>query len=155
MEIPVTAIRTVLQAAECPAKFVIKGRARRVLVDRTGGYVRRQCTSCERAYARTITSCLTCQEPLGGWTFMFALAITDGFDELTVIVADQEAIRFLNGLQPSSNDENDDSASLALAYIEDALGKLTGSAVPASFCIKSYQVGGERRYRLFDTILAV
>lgn len=154
MEIPVTAIRTVLQATECPAKFVIKGLVQRVLVDRTGGYARRQCTNCHRAYARTTTSCLACQRLLTGWTFMFALAITDGFDELTVIVADQEAIRFLNGLQPSGNDENDDSASLALAYIKDVLGKLTGSALPASFCIKSYQVGGERRYRLFDTILA-
>lgn len=150
-----TAIRTVIQATECPAKFVIKGRVQKVLVDRTGGYTRRQCRICQRAYARTAASCVACREPLQGWTFMFALAITDGFEVLTVIVADQEAIRFLNGLQPVGDGEHGDAVSLAVAYIEDVLGRLTSSAVPAFFCIKSYQMEGERRYRLFDTILAV
>lgn len=88
---------------------------------------------------------------LNEWLFLFTLEVTDGVDSIALIVTDVEAVRFLNGLSPCNMAINDD----ALAYAIDCMDRLSASTLPTSFCVKSYHLNNERRYRLFDTILAL
>jgi hypothetical protein len=87
------------------------------------------------------------------FVFMFTIEITDGVDKITVIVAYQDAIRFLNGLVPCNTGLSQNQATLE--YLEECMQRLITSPIPTPFCIKSYRVAEERRYRLFDTLLTI
>ena len=150
-DIPITPIKTVLEANQCPAKFVIKGRISKHLPSNIADFCRKHCRACKRAYDRHELQCSACKVPLHEWLFLFTIEVTDGVDSITLIVTDVEAVRFLNGLPPCNLAVNDD----ALAYVTNCMDRLGGSALPTSFCVKSYHLNNERRYRLFDTVLAL
>lgn len=82
---------------------------------------------------------------------MFTLQVTDGVDSISILVAHQDANRFFNGLQPCDLASN----PIVLEYLEDCMNRLISSPLPTSLCIKSYKVASNRRYRLFDTLLAI
>lgn len=141
-----------MQVAKVPAKFIIKGRVIRHHPPSVADFTRRFCASCQQSISTKLQlTCSKCLQPATEFVFMFALEVTDGFDQICIIVAHQDAIRFLNGMVAS--DLHRDLASYK--YLADCMSRLLASSTPMSFCIKSYQVGSERRYRVFDTLLAI
>lgn len=153
-DVSVCAIKSVLDSDQVPAKFVIKGRVTDYKPTGVPEFVRRFCTKClHSAPLRSPNKCLSCHEMMEEFVFMFTIEITDGVDKITVIVAYQDAIRFLNGLVPCNTGLSQNQATLE--YLEECMQRLITSPIPTPFCIKSYRVAEERRYRLFDTLLTI
>lgn len=72
--------------------------------------------------------------------------ITDDTGSLPVIVAEKDAIIFLNGLQPTQHPKYHTSVQ---RYVD----KVMSCPVDSLFAIKSFVSGeGDRRYRLFGTV---
>ena len=151
-DIPATAIGTLLQTSQVPAKFVIRGRVIGYQPAEISDICRLHCRACVQSVSpsRGTANCPKCGTRLSEHVFMLAIDVTDGIDVLNIIIAYQDAVRFFNGMIP--HDLHSDPATVA--YLRGALRAIMESPIPSPFCVKSYMSGSQRRYRLFDTLLA-
>lgn len=80
-----------------------------------------------------------------GPVFVFGFVITDGTGSIPVIVAERDAVIFLNGLQPTPH-------SMYHSSVQRYVDKVMSCPVDSLFAIKSYMSSeGVQRYRLFGT----
>ena len=149
-DVQVVAIRTLLNCSQVPAKFAIKGRVVGHYPSTVSTFSRPFCNKCAASLSTKSQTCPQCKGTLV-WAFVFGLEITDGVDTIKVIVAHQEAVRFLNGLLPT--DLSVDKTSQE--YVSNSLAALVRHPIPSTFCIKSCTMAKETRYFLFDTLLAL
>lgn len=101
-----------------------------------------------RVYSNSVTLLIDSMNPRfrsDGPMFVFGFVITDGTGAIPVMVAEKDAVIFLNGLQPTPHPTYHSS-------IQKYIDKVMSCPVNSLFAIKSFVSGdGIRRYRLFGT----
>lgn len=145
--IPVTTIAQVLAHPERNFKFLIKGRVIGHSPSNIQAFCRPKCTQCNRTWATVPIGACKCGaqwEEKHCW--VFHLTITDGTGRIDTIIAFEDGIEFLAGLQPCDLRGNPD-VQQRVEYIMDTLQ----ASEEAAFFISSYEVGGVRKYRVQKT----
>eukprot|EP00743_Colponemidia_sp_Colp-15_P009506 GILK01010395.1.p1 GENE.GILK01010395.1~~GILK01010395.1.p1 ORF type:complete len:490 (+),score=83.83 GILK01010395.1:99-1472(+) len=152
-------------------KYKCQARVLRYHPENVEQIVKRFCDQCKRSVdlvsqdgMETSPTCEACQNTMD-FTYAFQLRLDDGYDCLDAIVHGPEAERFFHGIPPCDLRVNNVTRSILKrkletvaspsAYIECCLNAYFVELADVTEDVTSARVKRRRRYRLFDTVLAI
>ncbi len=112
------------------------------------GFTRPFCKECTKTWQTKQEQCPFCEKPWGNtFTWIFLLSIDDGSGKLPLIACFDDAVRFLGGLIPTDLQED----QITRRRLESVIQTLHNQ--DALFGISSYEISGQRKYRITDTTI--